>query len=496
MQHCGFAFARKLALVCCLLLMQGLATAAEMNHVFLVQNSGWMLPFYDDPNSKLKDLVAELSGRVASYGGGTQIIASFNQSFGENKSPLLHYKGTDPGEIRKALAGIQPARKPGRSAYADTDFKEAIVGAVNSFTPGQPALLWIVTNNKNSPDNNAETREKNIEFYRFLQETQEVKRIVAFPFQMKVQSRTKREYGANGLMIYALAYGDPADQILQKMLAANVPFGQQPARLKPLNAEAMTFVPNEVKGNEVTATLPDMKTLVLSFDAGSKPEQAIVTGRFRNDFYPYDILSANVGLSAIFRGGKEGIAAELSTNKISGITVGGVSNDVVVKINVPAIPSAWDPEVIIGSGYRAAGILRFELSNQQLGVSKRFVQSMSDLFPNDPLPDLFVPGEAARQSISDQPLIIQVIYPSWPLVVVGLSGLILFGGLTAGFVMVRRETIYRVSIDGIQKTFGMRPGSEFVLKNQQGERVGILKRGLGKPVAIVDTGKTCQVRVM
>jgi hypothetical protein len=480
----------------CLVLVCNAAYAGGVNHVLMVQNSGWMLPFYDDPNSKLKDLVVELSGRVAPYGGGAQIVASFNQSFGENESPLLHYKGNDASKLREAIQGIQLARKPGRNTYADTDFAEAIVGAVTKFTPGEPALLWIITNNKNSPDNSVETVKKNKDFYRFLQETAEVKRIVAFPHSMKVQSQAKRDYRANGLMIYVLAYGAPADQVLQQMLAADVPFGQQPARLKPLNAEAMTFVPTGVKGNDVKASLPDRKTLVLSFDASSKPEQAIVTGQFRNDFYPYDIRSANVGLSAAFKGGQAGIAAELSTDRISSVPAGGLSNDVVVKISVPPLPSAWSPEVIFGSGYKAAGMMRFELSDQQLEISKKFTQSMAELFPNDPLPETFIPGASAKNSVTDQPLLIQVAYPILPLFVIIASVLLLLAGLIGGFVAARREKIFRVSVDGVQKTFGMRPGSEVILKNQTGERVGVLKRGFGKPIATLDKGKNCQVRIM
>ena len=149
---------------------------SSVSHIFLVQNSGWMLPFYDDPNSKFNDLVVELSSRVSKYGSAEQIFATFNQSVGENKSPLLVYQGSDRAQLLAAVKSIQLARKPGRQSYADTDFKEAIIGAVTQFSPGKPCLLWIITNNKNSPNNSAETIEKNKEFYNFLQGTGEIKR--------------------------------------------------------------------------------------------------------------------------------------------------------------------------------------------------------------------------------------------------------------------------------------------------------------------------------
>lgn len=472
---------------------------SSVSHVFLVQNSGWMLPFYDDPNSKFKDLVVELSNRVANYGDPKQVVASFNQSMGENKSPLLEYRGSDKAQLQAAVRSIQLARKPGRQSYADTDFKEAIVGAVTQFSPGKSCLLWIITNNKNSPDNSAETIKKNKEFYNFLQGAGEIKRIVAFPHPMEVQSRSKKDYLANGLMIYALAYGEPADQVLQLMLAANAPFGKQPARLKPLDAEALTFVPKGVKNESVNARLaPDRKTLVLTFSADSKPEVAELTGQFRNNFYPYDIQSAEIQIhtEGFQAAGKADITAELSTNKVANISADGLSPDIDVRIKIPAIPSPWNPEVIFGNGYTSRGVILFELEDQKLVISKDFTQAMSKLFPRDPLPDLFVPGESAKKSVTRQAFIIRVNYPGWPLLAVATLGLILAGGIFGGIVVMRREKNYRVSVDGAQKSYGLKPFSEVAIKDQQGARVGVLKRGFGQAVPVLDKGKTNSVRVM
>ncbi len=298
-------------------------------------------------------------------------------------------------------------------------------------------------------------------------------------------------------MIYALAYGDSADQLLQQMLAVNAPFGKQAARLKPLNAEALTFIPKGVRGsNSLKANVPDHKTLVLSFDAASKPELAEIAGQFRNDFFPYDIRSASIAMTSGFHGGKEGITSQLSTDKISDIPAGGLSADILVRITVPPIPSMWSPEVIFGAGYRSNGIIRFELNDQHLEISKDFVKEMSDIFPNDPLPELFVPGESAKNSVTMQPLLIQVVYPSWPTIVIGVLLLLLIATAISGIVVLRREKVYRVSVDGIQKPYGLRPFAEVVIKNSQGERVGVLKRGFGKPAATMDKGKNCNVRVM
>ena len=74
-----------------------LAADSPVLNVFLVQNSGWMEPFYVDGNSKFKPLVKTVIEKV-SRKGDEIVIASFNQSLGENRSPLLAWgQGQGPG---------------------------------------------------------------------------------------------------------------------------------------------------------------------------------------------------------------------------------------------------------------------------------------------------------------------------------------------------------------------------------------------------------------
>ncbi|MDO8737986.1 MAG: hypothetical protein Q7J17_03300, partial [Candidatus Deferrimicrobium sp.] len=245
-------------------------------NVFLVQNSGWMEPFYIDKSSEYKPLVAMVIDKVTRKGEEV-VVATFNQSAGENRSPLLAYRGNDRNVTIKAIRDIALARKPGEKAYADTDFKEAVIGAITQYSPGRPCILWIFTNNKNSPKNSPETAAKNREFYRWLQAEENIKRIVAYTYPMPVKGE---HYQANGMMIYAIAYGKPANDAIERFIAAKIPFEDRPARLKPLNADAVTFVPTGVanKGRFTASLGADRSTLVIQFDSSSKPEMAVING--------------------------------------------------------------------------------------------------------------------------------------------------------------------------------------------------------------------------
>jgi len=474
---------------------EALSADSSVLNVFLVQNSGWMEPFYVDRNSKFK-LVIKTAIEKVNRKGDEIVIASFNQSVGSNHSPFLEYRGNNPTAIVKSLQNIMLAKKPGGNTYADTDFKEAVAGAITQYSPGHPCILWIFTNNKNSPQNSPETAARNREFYRWLQSEDNIKRIVAYTYPMPVKGA---HYHANGIMVYAMAYGKPANDALEKLIAAKLPFEDQPARLKPLNADAVTFVPTGVakQGNFSASLSADRSTLVLQFDSSNKPEAAAISGVFRNDFFPYDIRSATISMDVKFRGERHGIQSEINPHELDSVFTGKQSAAVTLKIGIPPLPSMWShPEIIFKSGYQAQAIMEFTLANQKLQLSPDFLERMNKLFPGDPLPEIFVPGESAKQSVTSRPLLVKVDYPVWPLVVLALlGGLIIFGGLWL-LTTITRAKKFTVVVDGMQKTYTLKAFGECSLYTDRGERIGVLKRGLGKPKAQLENGHKEQVNIL
>jgi hypothetical protein len=471
------------------------ADSPRVLHIFLIQNSGWMEPFYVDNNSKFKPLVETVIGKV-SRKGDEVVIASFNQSVGNNLSPLLAYRGKDATEIAKAIRSIQLVRKPGEQKLADTDFKEALYKAVAQYSPGRPCILWVFTNNRNSPQNSAETVAKNKEFYTWLRSEEGIKRIVAYPYSMPVKGP---HYNASGLMVYAIAYGKPANSVMEVLIGAKLPFGEQPARLKPLNADAITFVPTSIanKGNFSVSLAGDQSTLIIQFYSSDRPEVAVIKGVFRNDFYPYDIVSADVSMDVRFLGDSQGIRSAIEPHAVASVPAGKQSASFAVKIGVPPVPSIWShPEFIFKSGRQAEGIMTFRLDNQKLKLSQHFTKRMNELFPGDPLPEIFVPGESARQSVSIRPLVVKVIYPIWPLIVLALFLLALVVGGIWLMSAITGTRKCRVLVDGKQKTYSLKAFGSQPLYSDRGDRIGTLKRRLGKPTAYVEGGCDNRVQIL
>jgi len=470
------------------------AEVKKVNSIFLIQNSGWMEPFYADSNSKFKSLVYSVIEKVTEKGDEV-VVATFNQSKGDNRSPLLEYRGKKRKEIADTLRNLKLAKKTGEKTFADTDFKEAVVGAISEYSPGSPCILWIFTNNKNSPDNSLETAGKNKEFYRWLQGEEGIKRIVAYPYPMPV----KAYYQANGLMIYALAYGNDANDQLERLTASKRPFDEKPARLKPLNADAVTFVPIGVskKGNCKASLGKDGSTLVIQFNSSNKPEEAVIKGVFRNDFFPYDIKSADITFGVKFIGENYGLRSSIFPDKLDAVATGKDSTEVSVIISTPKLQNIWShPDIIFKSGHQAKGIMEFILTNQQLQISPEFIERMKELFPGDPLPDIFVPGQSARHSVTIRPLLVKVEYPVWPLILL----VIITFGIVSGTIWLisslTRPKKFIVSIDGMQQQYLLKSFGQAPLFNKSGEDIGMLKRRLCKPQVQVKEGCELKVKVL
>ncbi|PIP08078.1 MAG: hypothetical protein COX52_01435, partial [Syntrophobacterales bacterium CG23_combo_of_CG06-09_8_20_14_all_48_27] len=117
-------------------------------------------------------------------------------------------------------------------------------------------------------------------------------------------------------------------------------------------------------------------------------------------------------------------------------------------------------------------------------------------FPGDPLPEIFVPGESAKQSVTSRPLVVKVMYPVWPLVVMAfLIGAVIFGGLWL-LSAVTRAKKFTVVVNGMQRTYSLKAFGKCSLYSDSGNRIGSLERGLGKPAARLEEGCKEQVKIL
>ncbi len=468
-----------------------------MQQAFLIQNSGWMEPFFTDPNSQFKPLVSAVIRLVAAPNEQV-FISAFNQSTADNQSPMLLQQGLGPGDPDQVLSRLSIAVKNRAGALADTDFKEAVTHVITQQFQAKPGIIWIFTNNKNSPNNDPQTALRNQEFYQLLHLEPSITRTVVFPLTMPVRGR---HYSASGMMVYALAYGDEAGKHLAKIIESGqlrTLFHSPPARLKPLDQDSVRLVPTGVQDTENVAVslAKDGRTLILDVQASRMLSRVVIQTRLENLFFPYVIAEATASATMVGAWGRQPVPA---TPSIMENMQPGASMAVTIDLPMPLaqIPSPWSIEAMSAMGKQLIipAVLELSLKEQRLVLADSFRQSLHELFPGDPLPEALTPPENARSSTASLPILIRVQYPLLPVVLTLLLGLALLLALGGAAVLLGKTARYAVKIDGVQRAVAMKAFKTVDLRDASGAVIGQLSRGLGAPKLVsVKDGHSIEVK--
>lgn len=490
-------FRNILAALAALLAMAG---AWATPHVFLVQNSGWMEPFYSDPKSQFKPLVGALAGAVVQPGDAL-VLAAFNQSLPGAPSPraLLSIKADDEtvrSRVNGALAKLDTARKPNSSALADTDLGEAVQAAITTALKGKPGIVWLVTNNRNSPNNDQATAARNREFYELIHRGQAIDKVLAFPLRMPVQGK---HYQANGLMVYALAVGKEGSRALDGLLAtrriARV-ITEQPARLKPLDRDTVRLVPVQVEDAPgVSFSQAPGGALRADVDPDAHTPKAGVRWNLENAMYPYTIVSATLGARSMLAGEDRPIA--LASSRVQNLAPGKpLPLASTMQLPVAQLPDKWSLEALksAGSAYVLPGRIELHLTNQRLALSQDFRERMAALFPGDPLPDIFMPPATVQASKAVLPLEVRVHYGMGPLAALGGLGAVLLAAGGAAAWAYGRPRVAQVTVEDELRTMRARPGTTQPIYDKAGAQVAMLKTTLFGH-QLVDLREGAQVRL-
>lgn len=458
--------------------------ALAVPQVFLVQNSGWMEPFYSDPQSQFKPLVTELV-MAATAPGDAVVLASFNQALPGAPSPkaLLSMKA-EPNAMRHAvaaaLAGLDTAHKPGSAALADTDLGEAVNAAIGTALAGKPGLVWLVTNNRNSPNNDQATAQRNREFYQLIHRGQAIEKVLAFPLRMPVQGA---HYRANGLMVYAFGVGAEGALALDRLLASGrlqKVITEPPARLKPLDRDTVRLVPRKVADAPgVSFSMGPGGLLRADVAPGARSPAAKIDWNLENTMYPYTITSAAISAHSMLAG--EDHPVTLGSSSVAGLAPGKPEPLAsTMQLPVARMPARWSLAALksAGSAYVLPGQIELHLAQQRLELSQAFRARMAALFPGDPLPEIFTPPAQVKASTAILPIQVRVYFGLSPLLLLGgAAALALVAAGAAGWAWARPRRV-KLTVDGEVRTLTTRAGSTQPVFDKAGNKVAQLKTTL------------------
>ena len=465
------------------------APAQAIPQVVLVQNSGWMEPFYSDPASQFKPLVAALAGSVAQPGDAL-VLAAFNQSRPGAPSPrgLLSEK-VDPktvqAHVQAALAGLQTARKPNgagvsKTALADTDLGEAVNAAITQVLGGKPGLVWLVTNNRNSPNNDQATAARNREFYALIHRGPAIEKALAWPLRMAVEGP---HYRANGLMIYVFAVGREGARELDRLLAAGRVqrvITEPPARLKPLDRDTVRLVPRKVENAPGVDFSMDANGLLRADVApDARSPTAGILWHLENTIYPYTIAGATLSARSVLGGENRPIAlAQAGVGRLAPGQALPLAS--TMQLPVAQLPGKWSLAALqsAGSAYVLPGRIELQLQGQRLELSQAFRARMAALFPGDPLPEIFTPPSEIQASTATLPIEVRVHYGAGPLVaLIGGMLALLAAGAGAAYAYARPRRVV-VTVEDELRTVHTRAGATQPIYDKAGQQVARLKTTL------------------
>jgi hypothetical protein len=481
-------------------------TAANVfaaSHVFLVQNSGWMEPFFADPASQYKPLVTELVMAVARP-GDLMVLASFNQGQPGAPSPKTLFSATVIGDfkalrgsVKGALKNLEVGRKANGTTFADTDLNEAVRAAIDGALGKKPSLVWLFTNNKNSPNNDPATAKRNSEFYELIHRGQDIRKALAFPLQMPVKSKLFR---ANGLMVYVFGVHEQGDRDLDALVqseAIQKIITEPPARLKPLDADTVSLHPKVViESPGVSFSMHRSGVLLADVNADAKTPVAKVEWALENKIYPYTIAQAKVVAGSLIAGERNPITVDKTV--VTALQPGKQTPLFsTLQLPVAQMPDTWSLKAIstAGRAFVLPGKLELELTAQRLELSSQFRERMEQLFPGDPLPDLFIPPTEAKGSKISLPIQVRVNFGVMPLAALLAATAAAILAIVGVLLFATKARPVKLVVEGQPRTVLIKAGRVYPIHDSNGRKVAELKAQPFGKVRLTDIREGAQVRL-
>lgn len=473
----------------------GRAEPVPVRQVFLVQNSGWMEPFYLDAKSPLKGFVTSLVAK-ANLLGVPVTIAAFNQD-GQvpgRRSPDPLYEGPyDRSKVTDAVERLDLPRKAS-GAYADADFHGALSGTFARLMHGDQGVIWMITNNKDAPDNRPGVIENTHAFYQALRSSPYVTAIAAFPMRKVV---TGPHFTEKGLIVYAIAYGARGGEALAAILRSGAPvrtlFPAPPVKLKPLTTDPVELRLHPASGATEAKVLRGR--LIISGVPGGAAVEVKLAGTLRNTYYPQNIEGAD--LDARWRSPDrllEGTTVRMSPQHLTHVPAGGEWGPVQMILQLPAVPREKGLAGLLEDRRTVSGDIELRLDALSFSLDRDFVDRVTAISGADvikaqeaetalasSLPEVFLDYRRVSSASMRVPVEITVRFSPWPLILCIALVLAILALLAYLLVVSSRARAYRIRVGESELTIRIKPRERRMVADALGARAEVTGSMFGPP---------------
>ncbi|WP_216333383.1 hypothetical protein [Rhizobium sp. X9] len=470
------------------------AQSQTVRQVYLVQNSGWMEPYYLDPASQFVALAESLIS-ATQLEGVDITLASFNQNgqIPNRTSPDVVYAGAYSEElVRNGVAKIDLPRRP-NGRYADADFLGALSVTISDLLKGDEGIIWMLSNNKNSPNNDQNIAANTRGFYELLRGSDFITRIVAFPLRMSVSGPN---FSEKGFIVYGIAYGESAAQALDVITARDTPlralFADPPVFLKPLEPQTLDLELNPQAFADGAAISMQNGVVVIDGLEGGRQTNAAFVARVRNVAYPKKIVSAEVRTSWNGYDATQNVTAG-AVPAIRDLATGATSDPLSLTLAIPPVTKEPGVAGLLQTEAMVDGYLDITLEKLSFDLDDRFVQKASAVFGGDmmgegqrtfleqQLPSIFFDFRSVDTSITRVPVRLIIRFPAWPLYVGGFAIALLIAALVALPILLFKARMHVVQAGGTSHKLFLKPGQQLEVSGPDGSRHLVRGRIFGAP---------------
>lgn len=432
----------------------------DNQYVFLFDNSGSMMPYYNSPQSNFKVFCKALIKNSLKQNDNAEVMLFTKTDVKrEIVSPKVLFKGKSEELIADEVMKKFLMMKGNDDRTGTTDLIEALDKGISSIQ-GNAGIIWLITDNINDNSGSGDSSYTNtLEFYKKLRTDSKIQKILLFPFPDVVIDGSDT---AKGFVAYGIVYSQKnlSQQEIEQYdaLLRGVGIKQKAITLKPLDIGTIVLRPRITQSRITEGKLFYDGSFLrgYGFEEGEKMKETFNDLSLKSNLYPYIIKSAKLSVGLDKFTSSDYSVKSLGTQTISPSTVSNVSPEGEVTgfsiiFNLPEITPNFSFNTIFKKDFSIGGDLVLEVSDVDILLDQGYVNTFRELFALQSVPEIFQPVLKDKKIITKIPLEIKMKYGPWRLfVLIGMIGLLLLVISVFVFLLLKKKC-FILEIDNADK---------------------------------------------
>lgn len=417
--------------------------------VFLFDNSGSMMPYYNLPQSNFKAFSKALIRNSMKPEDKAKVMLFTKTDTKRGiTSPKLIFSGNTNNLIPDELMGKFHLMTGKDDKTGATDLIEAIESGISALD-GTAGIIWLVTDNINDISGSGDSSFQNtLSFYKKLRNDPYIQKILLYPIPEKLPDGTDT---AKGYVAYGIVYSknvlSQKDLENYDTILRSVGIKQKAITLKPLDIGTIVLKPRMTQSRIVPGKLYyDGSTLRgFGFEEGEKVRETFNDLTLKSNLYPYIIRSANLHVGLENFNSTDYSVKSLGTQTILPSTVSNVNPEGEVTgfsiiFNLPEITPTFSFNTIFKEDFAIGGDLVLDVSQVDVLLDENYVNNFKDLFALQTVPEIFQPVLKDKKIVTRIPLEIRMKYGPWRLfVLIGMIAFVLLLVAVLIFLLMKKR---------------------------------------------------------